>query len=109
MRWSGWERTPLVAQCVAKEIGDAEVDHIAGRKFEMRRSYSAVTVIRKKSDDQKDHPEGTSSPPNLFDRIGHFLLGLASVFGLFAEKCLEFGDALIEYAKTFAEQSQLQS
>lgn len=102
--------TARCAECRETDWRCLEAHHIAGRDFD-----DAATVIlcrnchRKLSDDQMDHPQPASSPPNQFDRIGHFLLGLADLLIRLAEKCREYGLALIEHAKTFAEQSQVQS
>jgi hypothetical protein len=102
--------TPRCTECGETDWTCLEVHHIAGRDFD-----SDATAIlcrnchRKLSDDLKDHSEPASSPPDQFDRIGHFLLGLAELFVRLAEKCREYGLALIEYAKTFAEQPQVQS
>jgi hypothetical protein len=102
--------SPRCAECGETDWRCLEVHHIAGQDFD-----DDATVIlcrnchRKLSDDLKDHPEAASSPPDPFDRIGHFLLGLADLLMRLAEKCREFGCALVEYAKTFAEQSQVQS
>ncbi|HEY8650925.1 MAG TPA: hypothetical protein VIL70_08430, partial [Chthoniobacterales bacterium] len=67
--------------------------------------FDGVTVIlcrnchRKQSDDQKDHPKAENSPPTLFDRAGHFLLGLADLLESLVKKCREYGHALMEHAK----------
>jgi hypothetical protein len=99
---------PRCAECGETNWRCLEVHHIAGRDFD----NDATAILcrnchRKLSDDLKDHPEPASSPPGQFDRIGHFLLGLADLLTRLAEKCREFGHVLIEYAKTFAEQSQV--
>jgi len=97
--------TPRCTECGETDWRCLEGHHIAARDFD-----DGATVIlcrnchRKLSDHQKDHPEPTSSPPNLFDCAGHFLLGLYDLFISLAEKCLEYGLALIEHAKTFAKQ-----
>ena len=102
--------TPRCAECGETNWRCLEVHHIAGRDFD-----ADVTAIlcrnchRKLSDDQKDHPPPASSHPSQFDRIGHFLLGLADLLTRLTEKWREFGRVLIEYAKTFAEQSRVQS
>jgi hypothetical protein len=101
--------TPRCAECAETDWRCLEVHHIAGRDF-----GGTATVIlcrnchRKLSDDQKDHPQPASSPPNQFDRIGHFLLGLADLLTRLAEKCRDYGQALIAYAEKFAEPSQVQ-
>jgi hypothetical protein len=101
--------TPRCVNCGETDWRCLERDHLAGRKFDDTTVVLCRNCHRKKSDDQKDHPEAMSSPPILLDRIGHFLLGLASYFSLFAETCLEFGHALLEYAKTFAEPAEVRS
>jgi hypothetical protein len=101
--------TPCCAECGETDWRCLELHHIAGRDFDA----DATAILcrnchRKLSDDQKDHPPLASSHPSQFDRIGHFLLGLADLLVRLAGKCREFGYVLIEYAKTFAEQSQVQ-
>jgi hypothetical protein len=101
--------TPHCAECGETDWRCLEVHHIAGRDFD----DDATAILcrnchRKLSDDLKDHPPPASSPPNQFDRIGHFLLGLADLLTRLAEKCREYGQALIAYAETFAEPSQVQ-
>lgn len=86
-----------------------ERHHIAGRKFDEAEVILCRNCHRKPSDDQKDHPKAATMPPNLFDRAGHFLLGLADLLALLIEKCREYGHALIEYAKTLAQQTEAQS
>ena len=101
---------PRCAECGETDWRCLEVDHIAGRNFD-----GTATVIfcrnchRKKSDDQKDDPGPASLPPNQFDCIGHFLLGLGDLLKRLAEKCREFGLFLIEYAKSFTEQAEVQT
>jgi hypothetical protein len=84
-----------------------ESHHIAGRNFDEATVILCRNCHRKPSDDQKDHPKAATTPPDLFDRAGHFLLGLADFFVLLIEKCREYGHALIEYAKTLAEQTEV--
>jgi hypothetical protein len=86
-----------------------ERHHIAGRKFDKATVILCRNCHRKQSDDQKEHPKATATQPNLFDSAGHFLLGLADLFVLLIEKCREYGNALIEYAKTLAEQTEARS
>jgi hypothetical protein len=76
-----------------------ERHHIAGQ------AYGDDTVIvcrnchRKLSDRQKDHQEKTDPAPDLLERIGQFLLGVADLFELLIVKLREFGADLIARAK----------
>ena len=112
-RQRGLERlgtnAPRCAECGETDWRCLEVHHIAGRDFD----NDATAILcrnchRKLSDDLKDHQRPASSPPNQFDRVGHFLLGLADLLTRLAEKCREYGQALITYAEKFAEPSQVQ-
>jgi hypothetical protein len=86
-----------------------ERHHIAGQ------AYSEETVIRCRnchrelSDLQKDHPEQIGSPPEPFERIGHFLLGIADLFELLIGKLREFAHVLIEQASKIQNARELLS
>jgi hypothetical protein len=98
--------TPWCVICGETDWRCLERDHLAGRNFDELTVSVCRNCHRKRSDDQKDHPKAAATPPNLFDRAGHFLLGLADLFALLIEKCREYGQALIEYSKTLAEQTE---
>jgi hypothetical protein len=97
---------PCCVICGETDWRCLERHHIAGRCFHEATVILCRNCHRKQSDDQKDHPKAESASPNMFDRAGHFLLGLADLFVLLIEKCRDYGYALIEYAKTLAEQSE---
>jgi hypothetical protein len=87
-----------------------ERHHIGGRNFDEATAILCRNCHRKQTDDQKEHPKPGSSPPNLFDRAGHFLLGLADLLESLVRKCREYGHALIEHAKLInAQESEPQS
>lgn len=97
---------PYCVICGETDWRCLEKHHIAGRGFDESEVIVCRNCHRKPSDDQKDYPKAATTPPDLFDRVGHFLLGLADLFALLIEKCREYGYALIEYAKTLAEQTE---
>jgi hypothetical protein len=101
--------TPRCAECSETDWRCLEAHHIAGQEFDGATVILCRNCHRKLSGDQKDHPPSASSPPGQIDRIGHFLLGLGDLLKRLAEKCLEYGHMLIEYAKTLLELSEAPS
>jgi hypothetical protein len=80
-----WERDP---RCL-------EAHHIAGRKNHDDTYIVCRNCHRKLSDLQLDHPPAPASPPDRPVIIGHYLLGLADLFRLIADRLVEFGRALM--------------
>jgi hypothetical protein len=72
-----------------------ERHHIAGQAFDDETVIRCRNCHRKLSDLQKEHPGQKTSPPDLLERIGHFMLGIADLFELLIETLREFGHALI--------------
>ncbi len=90
---------PACALCGERDERCLERHHIAGRKFGAETVILCRNCHRKASDGQKDHPPGTGQvPPSVWEQIGHFLLGLADLLLLAAEKLKEFGRYLIAHA-----------
>lgn len=90
---------PVCGTCGEKDWRCLELHHVA----DFGRDETMVPICynchRKVSDDQKDHPKFDPPANPHFDRIGHFLIGLADLLFLIIEKLREFGIFLIEYAK----------
>jgi hypothetical protein len=76
-----------------------ELHHIAGQAYGSETIIRCRNCHRKLSNLQKDHPGQQSGPPDLLERIGHFLLGIANLFELLIVKLREFGHALIDQAR----------
>ena len=83
-----------------------EKHHIAGRKNHEEQVIACRNCHRKLSDWQKDHPNQQTIPPNMFEVIGRFLLGLADLFEMLMENLKSFGLQLIEYAAEYALKSE---
>lgn len=67
--------------------------------------YSDETIIqcrnchRKSEDARKDHPAQIADPPDLVERVGHLLLGLADLFVQLVKILRKSGLELIEREK----------
>lgn len=75
-----------------------ELHHIAGQHFHDDLARVCRNCHRKLSDVQRDHPSQIASPPSLLEIAGHYLLGLADLLRLVAERLVEFGKGLISQA-----------
>ena len=91
--------TPRCVHCRLDDVRCLEAHHIAGRKFDSATVILCRNCHRILSDDQKDHPPLIGNEPTLHERVGHFLKGLADLFGLLVAKLYEFSDELIAFAK----------
>jgi hypothetical protein len=87
--------TPCCGTCGERDDRCLELHHIA----DYGRDDTTVVICRnchrKVSDDQQDHPAFNPNADPLFDRIGHFLLGLADLLRIIIERLYVFGTALI--------------
>lgn len=101
--------SPVCVLCGETDWRCLELHHIAGKPFDGALAIVCRNCHRKLSDMQKDHPPPTSAPPDPFERIGHFLLGLADLFALLVEKLREFGNDLILRAGKIAEPAKVPS
>jgi len=86
---------PQCCACPERDPRCLELHHIAGRKNHDDTVPVCRNCHRKLSDLQLDHPSAAGSPPDRPVIIGHYLLGLADLFRLIAERLVEFGHALI--------------
>jgi hypothetical protein len=92
---------PACCHCGNSDWRTLELHHIAGQAFD------GLTVILCKnchaamSDGQCDHPPIVADTPTMLDRIGRLLVNLADFFGQLAGKLREFGEFLINCARTF--------
>jgi hypothetical protein len=90
---------PRCIECGLDDVRCLEAHHIAGRKFDDATLIVCRNHHRILSDHQKEHPQAIGGEPDLHERVGHFLKGLADLFALLVVKLHEFGDGLIESAK----------
>jgi hypothetical protein len=92
---------PACCHCGNSDWRVLELHHIAGREF------GDMTVIHCRnchavlSDAQSDHPPVVDDAPTMLDRIGRLLINLSDFFGQLGKKLKEFGEFLIEFARTF--------
>ena len=100
---------PICVLCGETDWRCLELHHIAGKPFDGALAIVCRNCHRKLSDLQKDHPQPVSAPPDPFEGIGHFLLGLADLFALLVEKLREFGHDLISRAGKTVEPTKVSS
>lgn len=77
-----------------------EAHHTAGRKFDQLTQPLCMNCHARLSDAQYDHPEAVSERPHPLECIGRFLLGLADWLTELVKKFREFGNLLIDMART---------
>ena len=86
-------------RCVVCGYDDPHVlqrHHIAGRAFDDESVVVCANHHGPLSDWQKDHPRQHGRQPSDFERIGHFLLGLADLFEMLLKRLREFAAKLFE-------------
>jgi hypothetical protein len=72
-----------------------ELHHIAGQHYDGQLVPVCRNCHRKLSDVQRDHPPQIETPPSFVEVVGHYLLGLADLLRLVADRLVEFGKSLI--------------
>ncbi len=78
-----------------------EDDHMAGRKHDdIVWPLCKPTCHPKRSEYQREEPPPSENPRNVLEVIGRWLLSVAEYFELMCDKLREFGEYLIELAKT---------
>ena len=90
---------PLCVICGEDDWRCLEEHHIPGQAYGEELATVCRNCHRKLSDDQYNHPEKLNPEPCLFERLGHFLLGLADLFALLVERFRMIGHELIQAAK----------
>lgn len=87
---------PRCTHCGEDNWRCLEQHHIAGRVYDESCVILCRNCHRMLSDAQRDHPAPLfDGMPTPFERIGHFLLGLADLLRLLVDKLTEFGLALV--------------
>ncbi len=73
--------------------------HLAGRKYSDDTAALCLNCHKKVTDAQLDHPDpAAKAKPTHLEVIGRYLLGLAELFEMLAQRLREFGSLLIEAA-----------
>ena len=90
---------PRCGMCGETDLRCLEEHHVAQRRFDEDTVTVCRNCHRKLSDCQLAHPKSIGGEPDILERIGHFLLGLADMLGIAVEKLREFGKHLIENAQ----------
>ena len=92
---------PRCGTCGYNDWRALERHHVGQGRFDETCVIVCRNCHRRLSDDQRDHPPPLpTDAPNLFEQVGHFLLGLADLFRILVEKLIEFGLLLIAHAPT---------
>ena len=91
-------RNPVCVCCGYDDPHALELHHIAGQKHDDDLSIVCRNCHRRLSDQQLDHPEDLPVQETSLATIGHYLMGLADLFRMLADRLVEFGKHLIELA-----------
>ena len=91
-------RNPVCVNCGHNDPFALELHHIAGWKHHDDLVIVCRNCHRLLSDNQLDHPEDRDGQDTVLATIGHYLMGLADLFRMLAERLMEFGKALIALA-----------
>ena len=91
-------QNPICKGCGEDDWRCMEAHHIAGKAHHDDTALLCSNCHRKVTDDQKDHPTDADGEKTKLATIGHFLLGLADLFRLIAERLVEFGRSLLDFA-----------
>jgi hypothetical protein len=89
---------PRCALCGEADWRCLELHHIADHGSGETTVTLCANCHRKPSDLQKDHPRPGPPADQFLNEVGRFLLGLADLLRLAADKLIEFGRELIERA-----------
>jgi hypothetical protein len=90
---------PICAACGNDDWRCLERHHIAGRHADDACAILCGACHAIMTDGQNDHPPRREIADPSLDRVGRFLLGLADLLRLAAEKLQWFGRELIERAR----------
>lgn len=91
-------RTPVCVCCGYDDPLALELHHIAGQKHHDDLSIVCRNCHRRLSDSQLDHPDDVQGQDTTLATIGHYLVNLADLFRMLADRLVEFGKHLIELA-----------
>jgi hypothetical protein len=102
-------RTPSCVCCGYDDPLALELHHIAGQKHHDDLSIVCRNCHRRLSDQQLDHPEDVAGQDTTLAAISHYLMGLADLFRMLADRLVEFGRHLIELANGSDDQKKEES
>ena len=88
-------QNPVCVICGETDWRCLELHHVAGKRFDTSTAIVCRNCHRKLSDQQKKHPDDLSANPDLLERLGHMLLGLADLFELLVQAFRTFGQELM--------------
>lgn len=91
-------RDSQCAVCPEHDPRCLELHHIAGQAHHDDLVPVCRNCHRKLSDSQRDHAAARDLANAPLEVIGHYLMGLADLFVLLANRLAEFGKTLIELA-----------
>ena len=91
-------RHPVCVCCGYDDPLSLELHHIAGRKHHDDVAIVCRNCHRRLSDQQLDHPEDNQGGNTKLAAIGHYLVALADLFRMLADRLVQFGKDLIELA-----------
>jgi hypothetical protein len=94
---------PRCGLCGEDDDRVLELHHVAGRKYDDATVIVCRNCHRRLSDGQYDHPKARPDADPLLTSIGHFLLGLADMLHLVAERLIAFGEDLLRRCITGGE------
>lgn len=91
-------RNPACVCCGHNHPFALELHHIAGRLHHDDLAIVCRNCHRRLSDNQLDHPEDIQGQHPMLATIGHYLVALADLFRMIADRMVEFGKYLIDQA-----------
>ena len=87
---------PRCGGCGETDTRCLELHHIAGQHFGDDLIVLCRNCHRKRSDDQEDHPLPSQPDPPWWERLAHWLLGLADLFRALADQATTWAQFLLE-------------
>jgi hypothetical protein len=91
---------PACCHCGNSDWRTLELHHIAGQAFDDLTVILCKNCHAALSDAQSDHPPMVDDTPTKFDKIGRSLVNFADFSAQLARRHQEFGEFLIEFARS---------
>jgi hypothetical protein len=92
-------KTEVCPICGSDDVSIFQFDHVAGRKHHNQEWPLCETCHEERNPMQREEPPPSDNPRNVFDVIGHWLLGMAEYFEMLIRYLRHYGEFLIELAK----------
>lgn len=86
---------PRCAVCGDGDTARLELHHLAGQHFGDELIVLCRNCHRTVTDDQEDHPPPSQPDPPWWERLAHWLLGLADVFRALADQATTWAQFLL--------------